>query len=103
MTDIKAKDRGSAVLVQVEFKKQAPYGTLDYFDPVAPKISVIDPAGNLKVTDADLTKKDALVGKYFYICQTGVDWPVGVYSTKATGGDGTYADVTVNSETFKLK
>lgn len=98
-----AKDRGSAILIQVEFKKQTPYGTLDYFDPAAPKISVMDPSGTPRITEAALTKKDTLVGRYFYICQTGVDWPTGKYSTKSTGGDGTYSDVTVNSETFKLK
>lgn len=99
------KDRGSAILIQVEFKKNDPYGVGDYFDPTVPSpvISVIDPQGNTKVTDAALTKKDALIGRYFYICQTAEDWPIGLYRSKAKGGDGTYGDVTINAETFRLK
>lgn len=99
------KDRGSAILVQVEFKKNDPYGDMAYFDPTnpTPVISIIDPQGNLKVTDAALTKKDALEGRYFYICQTAENWPGGLYRAKAKGGDGTYSDITVNAEIFRLK
>lgn len=96
-----ARDRGSAITIKVEFMRNPPYGTPEYFDPTTPKISITDPAGTLRVNEASLVK-DSL-GKYYYICQTAVDWPVGRYSAKATGIDGSYSDVTVKSDAFVLK
>jgi len=96
-----AFDKGSAVLVEVEFRKQTPFGTADFFDPASPKITITDPGGTDKVVDAALTKDTT--GKYHYICQTAVDWQSGKYTGKVTGGDGAYTDVTINKEVFKLR
>ena len=94
-------DRGSTVLVQVEFKRNVPFGDPEYFDPTTPKITIYDAAGLPKVTDADLQKQ--AVGKYYYICQTAVNWATGIYSGKSTGSDGSYSDVTTAVDLFVLK
>lgn len=94
-------DRGSAVLVQIEFKRNVPFGNPEYFDPTTPKISIYDPSGQPIVTDAVLQKQ--AVGKYFYICQTAVNWATGIYSGKSTGSDGAYSDVTTAVDLFELK
>ena len=93
-------DRGSVLVLQVEFKKQTPFGTLDYFDPTVPKITITDPGGTDKVSAADLTK--STVGKYYYLCQTATTWMPGKYKTKVTATDGSYTDVTVDPEAFEL-
>lgn len=99
------KDRGSAVLIQVTFKRNNAFGEPAYFDPTipAPVITILDPQKQPKVSDAALTKKENSVGRYFYICQTAEDWPIGLYETRVEGGDGTYSDITVNTATFRLK
>lgn len=65
MTNI---DRGSAVLIEVEFKKQTPFGTAVLFDATNPKVTITDSAGTDKVTDAALTR--SALGQYYYVCQT---------------------------------
>ena len=93
-------DRGSSVVLEVEFKQYTPFGTTVYFDPTIPKISVTDEAGTLKVTEATLLK--STVGKYYYVCQTGTDWIEGLYKSKVTATSGAYTDVTIDSVGFKL-
>lgn len=94
-------DRGSAVLLEVEFKRTTPFGTEDYFDPTTPKITVTDPAGTVKTNAADLLRQ--ATGKWYYICQTETTWAVGIYGVKITSSDGTASDVTVDDFGFKLR
>lgn len=97
------KDRGSAILIQATLKKNKAFSAAEYFDPAsAPTITILDPQKQPKVTDAALTKKEGLVGRYFYICQTAEDWPVGLYEVKVKGGDGVYSDATVKTDSFRL-
>ena len=94
-------DRGSAVLVEVEFKKQTPFSSATYFDPATAKVTITDPNGINKVTDADLSKSDT--GKWYYICQTVTDWVKGIYGLTATATDGINSDVTKESMGFRLR
>lgn len=95
------KDRGSAITILVEFKKNDPFGTAAYFDPaILPTIMVTDPLGAVKVNGQNMTKKDT--GRYYYVCQTATTWETGVYTSKAEGGDGTYNDITT-AKCFQLK
>lgn len=94
-------DRGSAVLIEVEFKRTAPFGTEDYFDPTTPKITVTDPAGTVKVNAVDLSRQS--VGQFYYICQTATNWSTGQYSAVVTATDGTYTDTTTEPRSFYLK
>lgn len=94
-------DRGSSILVEVEVKKHAPFSTDSYIDPSSAKISVIDPLGTVKVNEASLAK--FAEGKYYYTCQTGTDWIVGIYTIKVVTSDGALTDVTIPTEGFKLR
>ncbi|MBI5238294.1 MAG: hypothetical protein HY887_07730 [Deltaproteobacteria bacterium] len=98
---MKALDRGSAVLIEVEFRKQTPFGTAALFDPTAPKVTITDAAGVERVTDAALTR--SALGQYYYICQTATGWATGVYAVKVTSSDGGYADVTIGPGEFGLR
>lgn len=93
-------DKGSAVVLEVEFKQYTPFGATAYFDPTSPKVSVIDNTGVFKVTDGVLTK--STVGKYYYVCQTGTSWEKGFYQVKVTATSGAYTDVTMDAMGFKL-
>lgn len=93
-------DRGSAVIIEVEFKQDAAFGTAVYFDPTTPKITVYDPEGTPMVTDANLVR--TTTGKWSYTCQTGTDWESGWYKTKVVATSGIYEDATVNPKAFKL-
>lgn len=105
MSEIVTKDRGSAILIQVEFKRNPPFGSPEYFDPTdpAPTIVILDPQNVEKVAETAMTKKEGEVGKFFYICQTLENWLTGEYKAKCKGGDGTYTDVTIEEKAFKLK
>ncbi|WKZ32914.1 MAG: hypothetical protein QY316_00475 [Thermodesulfobacteriota bacterium] len=104
MSAIVTKDRGSAILIQVEFKRNTPFGAIEYFDPpTLPTIAILDPQNVEKVAETTMTKKDGQVGKYYYICQTAENWLTGEYKAKCKGGDGTYTDVTTEEKAFKLK
>lgn len=95
-------DRGSTVLIEVEFKRRAPFvETPVLFDPTTPKITITDPLGVAKVTDAALTKY--ATGQYYYICQTLTNWEPGGYTTTASGIDGSYSDVDIRAGVFALK
>lgn len=95
-------ERGSTLVIPVEFKKQAPFGTADYFAPSpAPTITVTDPAGTKKVDAADMTK--STTGKWYYIAQTAVDWVAGVYEIKIASGDGVYTDIEIKTGAFALE
>lgn len=94
-------DKGSAIIIEVEFKKQTPFGSAAYFDPSTAKVTVTDPTGTNKVTDASLTQ--STTGKYYYICQTETTWAAGIYSVKVTSTDGSASDVTVDYTGFKLR
>jgi len=94
-------DRGSAVIIEVEIKKRVPYGELAYSDPDSFEITITDSAGTIKVDGATLIK--SVTGKYYYICQTAVNWARGVYIAATTVTEGTNNDVTVNEDLFRLK
>ena len=93
-------DRGSAVVIEVEFKQHIPFGADAYFDPTVPKVTVTDPTGVEKVAAADLTK--STTGKWYYICQTATGWSAGIYQAKVTATSGSYTDITINAMSFKL-
>lgn len=94
-------DKGTAVLIEVEFQRQTPFGSLAYFDPTSPLITVLQPGGAEIVTDAALTKSDT--GKYYYVLQTAETWTSGTYGTEVTGVDGSYTARDVNTAAFKLE
>lgn len=94
-------DRGSPVLIEVDIKKQVPFGALDYFDPVEAKITITDPLGTVKVNANDMIKSET--GKYYFICQTDVAWATGNYSGKVAVRDATYNDITINRQAFRLR
>ena len=93
-------DRGSAIVIEVEFKKQEPFIAALYFDPITPKITITDSLGTNKISDITLTKKTT--GKWYYICQTLTSWNIGVYSVKVAASTDTYNDITINLENFEL-
>lgn len=93
-------DRGSAAIIEVEFKQDVAFGSPAYFDPITAKISVYDPEGTAMVTDANLVR--TATGKWSYTCQTETDWEPGWYKTKVVATSGIYEDVTVNPKAFKL-
>ncbi len=93
-------DKGSAVLIEVEFKRATAFGDSEYFEPTGPVITISDRLGTVVVSAAELIRSDT--GKYYYVCQTGDDWLDGAYATRVEGTDGSYSDVTVNEEAFAL-
>jgi hypothetical protein len=93
-------DRGSAILVEVEFKEPPPFGTYTYFDPTSPLITVTDANKTEKVGGQSLTK--SAVGKYYYVIQTQVGWIAGVYEVKVTASSSPYSDVTIAPSSFRL-
>jgi hypothetical protein len=93
-------DLGSAVLIEVEFKTNTPFGSETYYDPTTKTISIFDENDNEKVEDAALQQSDT--GKFYYICQSATDWDAGVYKVKVDAGNGTYTDVTFKREFFRL-
>ena len=93
-------DRGSAIVIEVEFKRNDAFGTPTLFDPTSPTISIIDIEGTLKVTDAALTK--STTGKWSYICQTLTAWESGIYKSRVKAVSGSYNDVTVDPLSFEL-
>ena len=82
-------DKGTTVLIEIEFKKQTPFGALTYFDPVSPTVDVIDPYGTTVVNGDALTQSDT--GKWYYLCQTTeASWPSGKYTVKTDPTDSLY-------------
>lgn len=94
-------DRGSAVLIEVEFKTAVAFGPDEYFDPTTPTVTIKDSINTAKVTTAALTKVS--IGRYKYICQTASDWKIGLYSTTVNAISGTYSDITIEPRGFELK
>ena len=95
-------ERGSAVLLQVEFKKQAPFGALTLFDPTgSPTVTVTDSAGDDKVDAQNLIKQN--VGQWYFIVQTDVAWLAGIYKAKVNATDGTYNDIEIEPMSFELR
>ena len=95
-------DRGTAILITVEFKKQTPFGTANDYDPATSQtIDIVDPGGNVMFAAAPLTKVG--VGQYEYVCQTAASWWVGTYTVKATAVDGSSTSITYNRQAFTLQ
>jgi hypothetical protein len=93
-------DLGSAILIEVEFKTNNPFGSEDYYNPATSTITVYDAYDNVKVDAAALIQSDT--GKYYYIIQSTIDWSDGVYKVKVDSGNGSYDDVTIKREFFRL-
>ena len=93
---------GSAITIESEFKKHTPFGTDDYYDPTSPvaKITVTDPGGVKKVDAQNMIK--SVVGKYYYVIQTAVNWSAGTYQVLVESGDGTNTDVALDKSAFAL-
>ncbi len=96
-----SENRGSSILTQVAFKRQTPWGTLDFYDPDNfPTITVTDPEGTAKVSAQNLTK--SAVGKWYYVTQTAINWMLGEYEVKIISTDGANTDVTIEAKSFIL-
>lgn len=94
-------DRGSAILIEVEFKRQAPFGSLTLFDPSGtPTITVTDEAGTVVVTAQDLV--NSAVGQWYYNVQSTESWIEGNYRIKIDSTDSTNSDVTIEPRGFEL-
>lgn len=90
------------VLVEVEFKRRAPFSsTLTLFDPASPLLTIIDPIGAVVVDGVALVKQ--AVGQYYYIVQTQTTWVPGAYTAKATGVDGAYTAFEITPAAFILE
>jgi hypothetical protein len=94
-------DKGSAIVIEVEFKQHTPFGVEAYFDPTSPTVTVTDTEGTDKIDGEALIRSDT--GKWYYVCQSLVAWITGIYSVKVVASDGTYGDVTVEPEGFILE
>lgn len=93
-------DRGSSLIVEVNFEQNTPFGGKVAFNPTSPKITITDPSGVVKVTEADLT--GVSTGKFYYTCQTATTWEAGYYSIKVTAASGSFSDITINPQGFEL-
>ena len=96
-------DRGSAITIEVEFKKYTPFTGHTYFDPNTFTITVTDSAGAKKVDAVSLEKKET--GKYFYVVQTEKTWEDGTYIVEinSTITAPSNKDVTIDPDLFYLK
>lgn len=88
MATIPSFNKGDTVLIEVEYKKQTPFGSLAYFDPTSPTIDIVAPNGTIQVDDAVMTQ--SATGKYYYLCQTLTTWMGGHYRIDAPSTDGTH-------------
>lgn len=93
-------DRGSAILIEIEFTRKIAFDGNEYFDPNAPKITIFQTGKAAKLGPSDLFKSEK--GKYYYIAQTLTNWDIGSYNAKVTSSDETYSDVT-KDKVFILK
>jgi hypothetical protein len=100
----KEYDRGSTVVIEVEFKRYDPFGEYAYFDPWVYTITITDPEGTVKINAVNLIQKTT--GKYYYRLQTLTDWEIGTYIVKVNSQDvevSFWSDVTIDPESFYLK
>lgn len=95
------KERGSAINVTTITKKKIPFENYVVFDPDTIKLTITDPSGAVKVDDVDMIKRTGYVGQYYYVCQTGTGWVVGVYQARITVTSGEYTDQLVQ-DCFEL-
>jgi hypothetical protein len=94
-------DRGSPVLIEVEIKKQAPFGSLALYDPAnPPTIIVTSPSG---ATVAETVATKSATGQYYCILQTTVAFEKGVYHSEAVISDTDYDDIKIEANSFRLK
>lgn len=93
-------DKGSVVMIEVEFKKAIPFAADEYFDPTTPKITIKDSLGTVKISEQLLVK--ASIGKWYAICQTQTSWKEGSYSAIVVAVDGTYTGIDVDPKSFEL-
>jgi hypothetical protein len=93
-------DRGSAVLLEVEFKKRTPFVGDALFDPASSTITITDNLGTVRVSAASLTQ--SATGQWYYICQSEVTWRTGEYKVVISASDGTNADIT-SEQAFELQ
>jgi hypothetical protein len=87
-------NRGTTVLIELEYKKRQPFGTAAYFDPsTTPTVTVQDPHGTTVADAQDATQ--SATGKWYYLLQTEVAWQPGDYTITADPTDGTYIGMEV--------
>lgn len=94
-------NKGSAIVVEVEFKKYTAFGEYVYFDPSTYTITVTDTEGSIKVDAENLIKHEA--GKYYYVIPTATDWITGRYETKISSSDSGNNDITIDPRSFFLE
>lgn len=97
---IKSFNRGSPVLIEIEFKKYVPFDDPAYYDPNTKTVTVTDPDGTAVVDGGALTK--SATGKYYHILQTTTGFVAGNYQVTANSSDGTYSDATSEAVGFTL-
>lgn len=95
-------DKGSSVLIEVEFKRNLPFGGSEYYDPPTPLITVQDSNGNDVLGQVNQALTQSTIGKYYYVAQTAVSWASGFYQVKVTAGDGTHTDITTQPRSFEV-
>ncbi len=94
-------DRGSAILIEISIKQQAPFGALSYVDPSTITATVTDPVGAVVVNAVTPTR--SATGKYYLVCQTETDWQPGYYQVDVAGTVGSYNDVTIQEIAFQIQ
>lgn len=94
-------DKGTPITVDVEFEQYTPHGVWAHFNPdTTQTITITDPAGTDKVDAENLVNSD--VGKYYYVVQSAADWIRGIYLAKVNATDGSYTDISINTNIFNL-
>lgn len=98
---MKVFDRGSSVVIEIEFREYEPFGTSELVDPETASVSIFDKSGEVVEADAQLIQKDT--GRWYYIIQTGEDWQVGRYFVKVFADYSGHSDVDVMNPAFCLR
>lgn len=91
---------GSAIEVENEFKEHSGFSGAVLVNADSVTISVIDPAGTVKV-DADDMNNFA-TGWYRYTVQTATDWVAGTYEIKINSSKDGQTDVKRIRKAFRL-
>lgn len=98
----KTYDKGSAVLMEVEFKRRSPFGSDLLFNPTSASITITDEQGSKKIDAAAFTGS-AGTGQMYYICQTALDWASGAYAVTIHATDDLNSDIAKMERAFQLR
>ena len=97
-------DRGGSILFEVEFRKRAPHGSLDYYNPSSATLTVTDPNSSAVVTTQVLSATNASsAGLFHAVVQTSNSWALGMYETEVIAFDGAIRDYDINPRVFELE